>query len=131
MGVLMTYKYDTGEGRWKHKWNKDEAGFCPSHRGPVGKCHSSITTSIAQELLDRAVAQGIVEQYAGQNFPHRIFAVYRGIPYVAVPTSPGQSYHGYPWRGVLSPAIRCQLADMARNDGKESEFSKWLKKYGK
>lgn len=44
--------YDPGEGRYKHKWNRDEAGFDPSGKGPVGKCPNTMTREIAQQLLN-------------------------------------------------------------------------------
>jgi hypothetical protein len=33
--------------------------------------------------------------------PERIYAVYRGVIYEAMPTIRGLSYHGFPWRGDL------------------------------
>lgn len=36
------WQYERAEGRYKHRWSKDYAGFVPSDRGPVGKCAKSI-----------------------------------------------------------------------------------------
>lgn len=128
--ALASYLYERGEGRSKHRWNKDEAGFKPAKRGPVGKCHSSISEEIAQDLLQT----GIIEPspFGDDNLcaaPERVYNVYRGIPYVAVHTRPGISYHGYPWRGRMHPQVREQLRARAEQTGDLREFQKWLKKY--
>jgi hypothetical protein len=35
------WRYERGEGRYKHRWSNDYAGFEPGGKGPVGKCPSS------------------------------------------------------------------------------------------
>lgn len=125
------YRYDPGEGRYKHRWNKGEAGFEPSGRGPVGKCPKSMNLELAQALLENGI-----EYWDGDEFPARIYNVYNGVVYEAVPTEPGKSYHGYPWRGDrgmgagLPPRIRRELEAYARKEGKLKEFLRWMKRYG-
>lgn len=125
------WNYERGEGRTKHRWNKDEAGFEPSHRGPVGKCHNSITEEVATELL----RQGVVYYAPGTAEPEHVYAVYRGAIYEATTTTPGSSFHGYPWRGdqergALPPRIEKALRQLAERAGYAKEFQAWLKQYG-
>jgi len=57
--------------------------------------------------------------------------------YEAVPTLPGVSYHGYPWRGDLKGRTKIlrsiikKLRKIAEKDGCLQEFEKWEKTYGK
>jgi hypothetical protein len=125
---LAKLLYERGEGRNKHRWDRDRAGFCPGSRGPVGKCHRSITEPAAASLL----RNGLVEDSPYCDRPHApdcIYNVYRGVPYVAVPTQPGKSYHGYPWQGRMSASIRGRLRERAVEDGHGTEFDRWLKQY--
>lgn len=65
------------------------------------------------------------------NSPDSQFTYYQGAVYVAVPTEPGQSYHGFPWRGrpghnrVARPVFK-QLIKMAENVGEIKELLNWL-----
>ncbi len=132
--LLGRFVFERGEGRHKHKWNRDEAGFHPSERGPVGKCHNSITKQVALQLLRSGIVApnpytlGDLGQ-GGDDTPHEIYNIYRGVPYVAVPTRPGVSYHGYPWRGRMSATIREALRQRAEDEGTLPVFKKWLKQY--
>lgn len=54
--------------------------------------------------------------------------------YEAVPTQPGKSYHGYPWRGrdgrgPLPSEVVDRLRDLARIAGFQAEFEDWLDQY--
>ena len=64
---------------------------------------------------------------AGTAPPERIYNVYRGVPYVAVPTRPGTSYHGYPHRGRLEPGVVALLRERAEQEGTLREYEKWLR----
>lgn len=89
------YDHDPGEGREKHRWGKPYAGFKPGSKGPVGKCSSLIDEERARELLNDGIA---LPDNAGGNHPRKIVNQFEGAIYLAVPTEPGKSYHGYPWR---------------------------------
>jgi len=121
----MDFKYERGEGRTKHCWNQDEAGFQPSPRGPVGKCHNSITDTVAEELLNSGIPEITIDE-EDSTFPKKIFNVYRGVPYEAVPTQPGISYHGYPWKGRMSRTTREALQKRAAAEGDEKVFRRWM-----
>lgn len=126
------WKYERGEGRHKHRWKKDYAGFEPSDKGPVGKCPKSITEELATEILNQGVPY-----YDDRDapVPAKIYAVYKGVIYEAAPTMPGISWHGYPWRGDLrgrrplpSGIIR-KLRKQAEHSGYSIEFEQWLTQY--
>lgn len=122
--------YERGEGRYKHRWRHDKAGFEEECGVKVGKCHSSIDIATATELL----RNGIVYNAPGTTTPEHVYAVYRGVIYEAAPTSPGKSFHGYPWMGsqgrpALPPRVVNALRVQATAQGELTEFEKWLKQY--
>ncbi len=127
--ALACLVYERGEGRHKHVWKNDYAGFVPSGRGAVGKCASSISESIATGLLQSGVAESDPFDAECAEPPTHIYNIYRGVPYVAVPTRPGASYHGYPYRGRLDPDVRACLRARAEQAGTLREFEKWLRVY--
>lgn len=127
---LRGFAYERGEGRFKHRWIHDRAGFLPRKKGPVGKCHSSITEAIAQELLRSGFATTSPYDDSLAD-PVEIYNLYRGIPYVAVTTQPGKSYHGYPWSGRMPASIRQQLRVRAVEDGTVKVFDRWLKQHSR
>ena len=129
----MTWTYERGEGRWKHCWKRNSAGFVPGARGAVGKCPAHISDAAAQAILNRGIE---VKEAEDDSYPARIYAYHDGVVYEAVPTRPGISYHGYPWRGDLpgrSPLpgyVRRHLEEQAKEVSQEKELKTWLKKYG-
>lgn len=132
LGMLeqTEWLYERGDNRHKHHWKKDEAGFVPPVKGGVGKCHASITTEIAQELL----RQGVRYNAPGADDVTHVYAVYRGTIYEAAPTRPGISFHGYPWRGgqgrpALPPRVVRALRAQADKDNCLKGFEDWLNKY--
>lgn len=128
------WRYERGEGRFKHRWRHDHAGFDPSERGPVGKCPCHVTEAIAEEILNTKAVPYF--EWEGSAFPDRLYAVYQGAIYEAVPTRPGVSYHAYPWRGDLPGRpglprrILRRLRDQADQNDEHKAFEQWLKKYG-
>lgn len=130
----MPYKYERGEHRRKHCWNRDYADFVEQHGHLVGKCPNTITDVVAQTVLNQAVAEPdpfFVPGRAADSWPKRLYGVYRGVIYEAVPTQPGKSYHGYPWRGrdgrgPLSSEVVERLRVLARAEGYLDEFESWL-----
>ena len=129
----MDWIYERGEGRYKHRWKYDKAGFEPGRNGSIGKCHNSITQELATELLKQGVP---FYNDANGTCPDKIYSLYRGVIYEAVPTIPGVSWHGYPWRGdlpgrsTLPRIVKKQLKDLAKKTGYSEEYEKWLKQYG-
>lgn len=126
---LATLAYERGEGRFKHRWSRDQAGFTRTHP-PIGKCHRSITPEIALTLLRSGTFEPSIYEDAPAT-PDVIYNVYRGIPYVAVPTESGKSYHGYPWAGRMSATMRDELRARAVQQGKRKEFDRWLTDHSK
>jgi hypothetical protein len=129
---FVMWKYEKGEHRRKHTWSKTEAGFIGSHKGAKGMCPRCVSEKEAGEVLNR----GIPLRNFSTELPDRIYAVFQGVIYEAVPNNIGKSYHAYPWRGDLRGRPRLprviinQLEKQAQAEGTEKEFKKWLKEYG-
>jgi hypothetical protein len=123
--------YDRAEGRYKHCWKRPEPGFQPGHRGPVGKCSSLITDVVATELVNTGIhdAADEVEQEDGRKYSSKIYNVHNGAIYVAVPTMPGVSYHGYPVQGRLSRKLLGRLRERATELDCLKAFEKWVREY--
>lgn len=135
MGNGYRWSYDPGEDhpgqpRCKHRWPHAEAGF--DERG-VGKCPSDIDGSTAAWILNE---RGIPFSDSEETpYPDRIYATYRGVGYVATPTTPGISYHGFPWRADRGPGrmpahVCRKLHHQAEEDGRVHEFRRWLRIHG-
>lgn len=128
----MKWKYERGEGRYKHRWKHDYAGFEPSGKGPIGKCPCSITELCATDILNQGVPY---YAHDGDELPAKIYCLHHGVVYEAVPTTPGVSWHGYPWRGdlcgrSLPRKIQQKLATQAEKTGYLREYKEWMKLYG-
>ena len=130
---MLDYRYETGERRFKHKWKQKTAGFERSGTGYVGKCPSDVTHEIAEERLNAGIPVYDSEESV---WPSKIYTIFRGVVYEAVPTNPGRSYHAYPWRGDLPGRrplvrwVRKRLRDLAIEWNELSEYKEWMKKYG-
>ena len=74
MSPQMDWLYERGEGRYKHCWKCDSAGFIEQHGVMVGKCHSSITDEVATELL----RNGVVYNAPGTTEPEHVYACVQG-----------------------------------------------------
>lgn len=131
-GAATQWRYERGEGRYKHRWNKDYAGFVPGDKGAVGKCPKCITEELATEILNQGVPY---YDDPDEQTPTKIYAVYKGVIYEAAPTMPGISWHGYPWRGDLKGRrplpgkIIRKLRQQSEESGYISEFDQWLTQY--
>jgi hypothetical protein len=127
-----SWKYERGEGRHKHRWKNDYAGFEPGDKGPVGKCPKSMTEDLATKILNQGVPY---YDDPGDQIPAKIYTVYKGVIYEAAPTMPGISWHGYPWRGDLKGRrplpgkIIKWLRRQAEKTGHGNEFEQWLNNY--
>lgn len=124
--------YDPGEHRKKHCWNEPYASVVKNGSTSIGKCPSTFSKEEARVLLDDAEYEGKIEgQSAVVALPKRMWNVYQGVVYEAVPTQPGISYHGYPWfgrpgRNRLPRAVRAALAKRAEDQGFKREFDDWM-----
>lgn len=129
---VVSLKYERGEGRYKHRWNKDEAGFEPGKKGAIGKCHKSITQKIAEQLLQKGIPY---YEQPEDDYPTKIYSTYKGVIYEATPTTPNESWHGYPWRGdlkgrpSLTRKMKQQLKQLAIEENYLKEHEQWLKNY--
>ncbi len=127
--VKLPYRYERGDGRIKHCWNRSEAGFEPCGHGQVGKCANTITDDIAQGLLETGLYLSADMPDESESHPEEIFNVYQGVIYVAVPTRPSVSYHGYPYKGRLPKRLLDRLRTRAMDQDYESQFKKWTKTF--
>jgi hypothetical protein len=128
------WRYQPQEPKVKHKWDYDEPGFeeVPEKKGPgsvrVGKCPSSMTIDQAQELLLDAIEWS--PRGWSRAYPQRLYVVHEGWLYRAMPTVPGESYHGFPEDDevrrvpeTLHDAIRA----VADTKGCAEEIERWLR----
>ncbi len=91
----MEWEYEPDEEpKWRHFWDKNEAGFMTVGTGSVGKCPKGISKGTARKLLNSGI-QWSPPGWA-QNYPKRIYAIHKDVVYRATPTIPGKSYHGFP-----------------------------------
>lgn len=123
--------YDSGEHRVKHCSKEKDACFVTVGSAVIGKCPADLTHEVAQKLL----TEGIGYFKPQQPHPAKIYNVYKGVVYEAVPTQPGTSYHGYPWkkmpgRNILPDRIIRQLKEKAQASGCLDGFDKWMKQHG-
>lgn len=129
----VTWRYDPGEHRHKHCWSESRADFRESGSSFIGKCPNTLSKIEAEIILNQAVFEPLEE---GQEYPEKLWAVHEGVIYEAVPTEPGKSYHGYPWRGKpgaekLPRTIKKALSEMAEKNQCSDDFKNWLKQYEK
>ena len=130
--AALDFRYDPAEHRVKHCWNKPDAGFQEIGSGIVGKCPNTLTKQQAEELL----RHGIPYVREGGLHPSRIYAVHDGVIYEAVPTVPGVSYHGYPWRkspgrNAIPRLILETLELRATEQNQLRQFKDWMANHGR
>ena len=135
----MKWEYERGDqdGRLKHRWNKDEAGFEPGQKGAIGKCPKHTTKAIAQQALNNGVPLFDTDNDENaDSFPSKIYTTYKGVIYEAAVTTPGKSFHAYPWRALpgrppLPNSILQKLEEKLETDEEKRIFKRWLKIYGR
>ena len=122
---MTGWKYDPGDKRFKHKWNKDVADFVTPDGMPVGKCPKSVGIDLATHLLNSGIEWH--NPKIPKAYPDHIYNVYKGVIYKATITLHGRSYHGYPWKGRLPRQIYDKLVEIAKSQGYQAEFDEWVK----
>lgn len=126
--------YDPAEHRVKHCWDQPYAGVVRNGSTSIGKCPSDLTKEYARDLLDEAAYEGkVAGRLIVEVQPKRMWNVYKGVVYEAVPTQEG-SYHGYPWfgrpgRNRLPRAVKAELKTRAEQQGYGKEFRDWITTY--
>jgi hypothetical protein len=123
----MAWKYDPGEKRRKHKWNNDYAGFEMEGGLEVGKCPTTISTEVAELLLNSGV--GWNNPNMPSDYPRNIYNVHEGVVYKAAITLTGVSYHGFPCKGRVPREVVAELRELATLKNCSTDFEAWLKRY--
>ena len=124
----FVYRYDPAEHREKHCGLQNKASFQRQGSAWIGQCPANLDKTTAQTLLDNGIGEW---DDPSESHPARIFTYYQGAVYVAVPTEPGHSYHGFPWRGRpghnrVARHVLKELIKMAENRGEAKALQKWL-----
>jgi hypothetical protein len=89
------------------------------------------------EKADELLNDGIVLQGPrdSSGHPRRIYVVFDGVLYRAVPTVPGRSYHGFPELPEeferLDEELKERIRQRARELGCLEDLKKWLRKIWK
>lgn len=122
-------RYDPGEHRFKHCWSEPRAAFVQQGSAQIGKCPSTLSKDLAEQLLN----DGLVYP-TGEVSPERIYNVHEGVVYEAVFS--GDGWHGYPWRyrpgrRSLPRQIRQELECRAKQLGCLSAYKLWMKEHGR
>jgi hypothetical protein len=135
----MQWNYERGEHRRKQRWKNDFPGFEPSDpkKSSIGKCPKHVNEAIAREALNSGVPffDSSEAEDEGNAFSSKIYMVYQGVIYEAAVTTPGKSFHGYPWRALpgrpsLPKSILHKLEIKIKTEEEKQIFKEWLKKYG-
>lgn len=124
----MPWKYDPGERRRKHKWHNDYAGFEVEGGVEVGKCPTTITQELAEQLLNTGVGWNN-PSIPPSDCPRNIYNVHEGVVYKAAITLAGVSYHGYPCKGQVPGEVVTNLKALAAQKNCSKELDAWLRRY--
>lgn len=121
-------RYDPGEHRFKHCWSKPEAAFVRDGSALIGKCPSTLSKSLAEQLLNDGIGYPV-----GQESPERIYNLRDGVVYEAVYSR--DSWHGYPWRyrpgrKSLPRQIKQELERRAQQQNCLPVYRQWMKEHG-
>lgn len=121
-------RYDPGEHRVKHCWNMPKAKFVRQGSAVIGKCPSTLSKQLAEQLLNDGIGYPV-----GQADPERIYNLHDGVVYEAVYS--GDSWHGYPWRyrpgrKSLPRQIKQELERRAEQQCCLPGYKYWMKEYG-
>lgn len=126
----MPWQYvESSDRKHKRGWNEPNPDFVDERGEKVGKCPTTISAALAEDLLNTGLA------YSPERWPHaypnRIYNIHDGHLYRATPTVPGVSYHGFPEhpkRAMQLPKdLKDRILELARQCGCEQEISRCLK----
>jgi hypothetical protein len=129
----MEYKYEprplNGGRPPKHKWSKPHPAVVVARGGEkVGMCPSAIPKETLEKLLNDGIPW-FGESASGEH-PLSIFNVYEGVPYRAVRTRAGISFHGFPCvsrRKDVPGSVYPKVMARAKKQGVEKEVIQWFK----
>ena len=123
-------RYERGENRRKHLGSAGQPEIVETAQGElVGKCPANFPIGRRQVLLDQAIPHITTAPYT-KAFPKRLYTVDQdGTIYTAQTSSPGDSYHGYPYAGRMGNRLINALRTIARQQGCEAAFDKWLRRH--
>ena len=115
----------------KQKWNKSYAAVEAGWGGEkVGMCPAGLSQDTLEHLLNSGIFY--FGHAPAQEHPQSIFNVYDGVPYRAVKTNPGKSFHGFPCvskRKDVPPTVLPRLLERADQLGVRVEVERWFKQY--
>ena len=125
------WRYEPDENpKRKHKGVKPEPEIVFDGNKFIGKCPSNLSLKEAERLLNGGIPWNPPDW--SKPWPKKIYVVHEGVPYCAVVTQEGRSYHGFPEHPAnLMRLLRRFLEDLgerARQMGRESDFRRWMKR---
>jgi hypothetical protein len=126
--VRPARQYDKGERRFKHVGTGRSPVIAFERGDPkmwIGKCPSTLTQPDREVLLNEAIAASNGDRELAP--PKKLYVVHEGAIYEAQTSDRGRSYHGYPYRGKLSPSLISALRAMAKRKNCLEAFEQWLK----
>lgn len=123
--------YDNGKNRFKHKWNKNSAGFITKYGNVIGKCPTSMGQEVAEDLLSNAIPISQEEFQISDKYPKKLYNVYKGVIFCAIGSGRDNRYHGFPADniGMIEKEIFMELEKRAEKEGFLEVFKKWAKDY--
>ncbi len=128
--ALPTRKYDKGEKRLKHQGRGPKPEFRVYTNDPKrieGLCPATMSQQLREALLNEAIAAPNGDREA--EYIKYLYAVHEGAIYEARTSDAGQTYHGFPYRGILGKVIVDKLRVKAEEKKCLQEFNRWVKDY--
>jgi len=86
-----------------------------------------MSQQLREALLNEAIAAPNGDREA--TYTKYLYAVHEGAIYEARTSDAGQTYHGFPYRGLLGKAIVDKLRVKAEEKKCLQEFNRWVKDY--
>ncbi len=123
-------RYERGQNRQKHVGSTGMPEIVRhSNDEIIGKCPANFPETRRKKLLDEAIPHITSPPYSAE-FPKRLYVVdHDGTVYTGQTTNPGDSYHGYPYSGIMGKRLIAALREMAQQKNCEQAFNSWVKRY--